>query len=118
MRLKEYYNKNIEGLEKTNENEWNIIADYLSSFEMNEQDLKFMHSLDYNAVDFLDTDGTEDEFYINNDLFLLIDYFYDVYGFMFTSKIRNYTKEDLQDKLKMFKRCTHVLSRIIEKYAD
>ena len=118
MRLKEYYNKHIEGIEKNNEKAYNIIADYLSSFEMNEEDLAFMHSLDYNAVDFLDTDCSEKEFYTKNDLFLLIDYFYDVYGFMFPSKIRRFSKAELKDKLKMINHCSKALSNIIENYAD
>ena len=118
MRLKQYYNNKIKKIENIDALTPYIIGDYMSHYEMNAADLEFMHSLGYTADDFLETDCTEEEFYNNNDLYLLIDYFYDVYGFLFTSKIRNYTKEDLKDKLKMLNNCTKALTHIIENYTD
>lgn len=117
MRLKEYYNKEIEGIEKNNENSYNIIADYLSHCEMNEEDLTFMHSLDYNAIDFLDIDCTDEEFYTRNDLFLIIDYYYDTYDNI-DYKHRIYNKWELEHRLTMLKWEQKALSNIIENYAD
>ena len=118
MTLKNYYDDNKETVkpEYQNEHDALIIFDYLSSFECSVEDIEFIHDLGYTARDFIDF-GFED-FYINNDLFLLIDNFYDVFGYLFTSKVRNYTKEDLQDKRDMLQRAVDELNGILSNYAD